>query len=93
LGLKKNLWVVKVRWKFGYNQKFLEVQKPFYKKVFGRRRQVLWQDGRNDRLFGCSLAHPAGVRLGIDRTQRLHARPVRRYLNSNGLLACPFKVG
>jgi len=49
------------------NQKFLEVSEPFYKKVLTRRRHAIQQDGRK-RSFSCSLAHPAGGRLGIDRT-------------------------
>jgi len=64
------------------------ITKPFYKTVFGRRRPCVQQDGHIC-SFGSSLAHPAGVRLGIDRTKRLYARPVR-HLNQVEFLPVPF---
>ncbi len=67
----------------GPYQKFLP---DFFQKV-GRRRLWDQQDGLKG-SFRCSLAHPAGARLGIDRTKRLHARPVQC---SKGALRANYK--
>jgi len=65
-----NLWVVKVKWKCGYNSKVFGSPETFSQKGFWPPEADAlagwaWTFVNS---FSCSLAHP-GVRLGIDRTK------------------------
>jgi len=55
---------------------FWKSRNLFIKRLLAAGGQGIGRMGLNVCSFFCSLAHPAGDRLGIDRTKRLYARPV-----------------